>query len=109
MQLAKSKLKKLTLAQSGLKRMSGDVMPSLDGIAAEMLARLGERAGSLARAFGRKTIMTEDVIQACKQLFPNQKCEKIANGMRATKKGDLKKQAPAEAAVEPTGDGPRES
>jgi histone H3/H4 len=79
--LAKSKVKKLTLEKSGMKRISGKALPMAERIAVAVMNQIGEKAGSIARAFGRKTIMPEDLEQACKMLWGGDACQ-IRSGER---------------------------
>ena len=68
------------LPASNVKRLmsegAGDIRISAEAVAkgiqaAEIfLRKLGERAGSVARSHGRKTIMPEDLETACGALLP---------------------------------------
>lgn len=68
--LPASNVKRLTIAGAGDIRISGEAVDKAIGAAEAFLSKLGERAGSIARSNGRKTIMPEDVDAARQQLLP---------------------------------------
>lgn len=69
-ELASSKVKKLLVEGGGDIRVSASALPTAIEAGANIFRRIGNRAASIARANGRKTIMPEDIDQAVKQLWP---------------------------------------
>lgn len=70
-ELAVTKVKKLVVENTGGMRIAGTAVPKAISAGADFLRKLGERAGSIARSHGRKTIMEEDLEAARRQLFPH--------------------------------------
>ncbi len=68
--LPASNVKRLTVAGAGDIRISAEAVDKAIGAAEAFLSRLGQRAGSVARSNGRKTIMPEDIEAARGQLLP---------------------------------------
>lgn len=62
--LPASNVKRLVLESAGDIRIAGGAVPKATEAAAVYLRKLGERAASIARGHGRKTIMEEDIAQA---------------------------------------------
>ena len=69
-ELASSKVKKLIVEGGDGIRVSASAVPVAIEVGASILRRIGNRAASIARAKGRKTVMPEDITEAKKQLWP---------------------------------------
>ena len=67
--LAASHVKKLLLVDSGGMRIAAAAIPEATAAGAAFLKKLGARAGSIARGYGRKTIMEEDIQAARMQIW----------------------------------------
>ena len=77
--LPKSKVKRLMLSKSSVPRVSGEAVEPAADIAAEFLEALGEKAAGIANAHGRKTIMAEDLRQACEVTWGGDACRRIVS------------------------------
>jgi histone H3/H4 len=64
-----SNVKRLLTEKAGDIRVSAEAVLHAIETTEEFLGKLGERAGSIARAHGRKTIMPEDIEAARRMLF----------------------------------------
>lgn len=67
--LPMSNVRRLLAEKAGDIRISADAVTKGIEAAEEYLQKLGERAGSIARGHGRKTIMPEDVESAKRMIF----------------------------------------
>ena len=76
--LAKSKIRKILLEEAGAVRISADSVPTGEKVAVNVLHQLGARAASIARSYGRRTIMPEDILAACRQIVGGDACERIS-------------------------------
>ena len=68
--LPTSNVKRLLVEGAGEIRISSEATATGIAAAETFLTRLGERAASIARGHGRKTIMPEDIETARRQLLP---------------------------------------
>lgn len=69
-ELPNSNVRRLLGGGAGDMRISAEAVTSGISAAEDFLKRLGERAASIARGHGRKTIMPEDLDAAKRQLLP---------------------------------------
>jgi histone H3/H4 len=65
-----SNVRRLMIEGAGEIRISGDALTKSVTTTATFVRRLGERAASIARGHGRKTIMVEDLDAATQMLLP---------------------------------------
>ncbi len=68
--LPASNVRRLMGGGAGDMRISAEAVASGVSAAEDFLKRLGERAASIARSHGRKTVMPEDLDAAKAQLLP---------------------------------------
>lgn len=69
-ELPSSNVRRLLGNGAGEMRISAEALTTGISAAEDFLKRLGERAASVARGHGRKTIMPEDLDAARRQLLP---------------------------------------
>jgi len=67
--LPQSNTRKLVMEKTGELRISASAVSCATEAAADYLRRLGERAAGVARSYGRKTIMDEDIELARQQML----------------------------------------
>ena len=95
-QLPNSKVKALLLSKTDIKRVAGEAVPQAGDVAAEIVAEIGRAAAGIARTFGRKTIMAEDLKQACKVGWGGPSCDAL------TSTGKLKRKRKTKGDIEPS-------
>lgn len=93
--LPNSKVKKALLAgTTSVKRVAGEAIPQAGDLAADILEQIGIKAEGVARTFGRKTIMPEDLKQACQVVWGGSACEKITSTGKIKRKRKAAMKAP---------------